>query len=106
MNRKRVMPDDIVCMRIYGNSMIVKFLVDGPWKALPKNRQKFRHTAGTFPMKDVMVWKSPLPQNVILGLISNQNHRHRIVGITGEDSIKIETAQRVYEQLGFGGADK
>lgn len=106
MNRKRVMPGDIVYLRIYGRSIIGKFVVDDPWKPLPKKQQLWKVIAGNFRMKDLVLWKSPLPQNIILGFLSNQNHRHRIVGITEEDSIRIETAQRVYERLGFGGTDK
>ena len=104
-NRKSVRPGDVVYMRIYGRSFVGRFVIGGPWKPLPSRQQKWKVTAGAFPMSDVELWTRPIPQNLILPDLSNQNHRRRIVRITHDDSVIIETARRVYRRLGFGDAD-
>lgn len=55
-------------------------------------------------MKDTVIWSRPLPQSLIIRDLSNQNYRRRIVRITGNDAMMIETAQLVYTRLGFGDA--
>jgi len=104
-NRKRVRPGDVVYMRIFGRSFIGRFIVDGPWKALPARQQKWKDTAGAFPMSEIEIWSRPIPQSLVLPLLSNQNHRGRIMRINHDDGVAIETAQRVYVKLGFGDAD-
>lgn len=105
-NRSKVKPRDIVYLRIYGDCYQGRFVVGGEWKALPQNKQEWANAvAGTFPMKDIVLWSRTLPQSLIMCALSNQNFRRRIVKITRDDSIMIETAQRVYARLGFGGAD-
>ena len=104
-NRTRVKPGDLVYMRIYGQAFIGRFTVGGHWNAIPAQDQKYKSKVGTFPMKDVHIWSRPLPQVLVMKDLSNQNHRRRIIAITPEDSIVIETAQRIYARLGFGDAD-
>ena len=104
-NRTNVKPGDVVYMRIYGQSYIGKFKIGGEWKEFPKRDQKWQDTVGKFPMVDIEYWQRPVPQNLIFKDLSNQNHRGRIAGINRDDSIRIETARRIYERLGFGGAD-
>ena len=99
-NRRHVKPGDVVYMRIYGESYIGRFVVGGAWTAEPDDEG-----TGTFPMVDIELWARPVPQEVIIGDLSNHDVRSRIISITCEDGIKIETAQRVHERLGFGGAD-
>jgi len=104
-NRARVKPGDIVYMRIYGRAFTGKFRIAGEWKPLPEKQQKWSAVAGLFPMQDIELWPRPVPQNLVIRDLSNQNHRRRIIKITREDGIMIETAQRVYARLGFGDAD-
>jgi hypothetical protein len=105
-NRKHVKPGDTVYMRIYGQSFIGKFVIGAEWKALPASKQKWpRVVARTFQMKDVKLWSRPVPQNLIIGDLSTKNHRRRVVRLMPHDARMIETAQRVYTRLGFGGAD-
>lgn len=104
-NRKRVKLGDVVYMRIYSGCYIGRFVIGGSWKSLPAGKQKYKHKSGTFTMKDILIWSRPVPQNLIIGDLSNQNHRHRIVSLTHDDAVKIETTQKIYERLGFGGAD-
>ena len=99
-NRKHVKPGDVVYMRVYGDSYIGRFVVGGEWKAEPDDEG-----TGTFPMADIELWSRPVPQNLVIRDLSNQNVMSRIIRIAYEDGIRIETAQRVYERLGFGDAD-
>lgn len=104
-NRSKVKPGDIVYLRIYGDCYHGRFIVGGKWKALPQSKQEWQNTVvGVFPMKDVELWPRTLPQSLIMRDLSNQNHRCRIVRVTRDDAIIIETARRVYERLGFGDA--
>ncbi len=103
-NRSKVKPGDVVYLRIYGDCYQGRFIVGGEWKALPQSKQKWQNTVGVFPMKDIVLWSRTLPQSLIMSALSNQNFRRRIVKITRDDSIMIETAQRVYTRLGFGDA--
>ena len=105
-NRLAVRVNDHVFMRIYGDSFIGTFKVAGLWKPLPKSQQHWTKVeAGVFPMTEVELWDRPLPQSLIIGDLSNHDHRKRIVRLDSADSIKIETAKGVYARLGFGGAD-
>ena len=104
-NRSRVSPGDIVYTRIYGHAFTGRFVVGDEWKELPKKQQKWKDTTGVFPMSEIMMWSRPLPQNLVIRDLSNQNYRRRIVRIDHDDSIMIEAAQRVYTRLGFGDAD-
>ncbi len=105
-NRAYVKPGDVVYMRVYGEAYIGRFVIGAEWEAEPPDRQKWeKAVAGTFPMTNVVMWSRPLPQDLIIRDLSNQNHRARIVGITHDDGLMIETAQRVYERLGFGSAE-
>ncbi len=105
-NRAHVKPGDIVYMRVYGDCYHGRFVVGGEWKPEPKGKQKWPgKVVGTFPMKDTEVWTRPVPQSLVMRDLSNQNYRRRIVNITREDGVIVETARRVYERLGFGGAD-
>lgn len=104
-NRKHVEPGDIVYLRVYGQSFTGRFVVGARWSKAPKSQQKWDVCVGTFLMKDVQIWTRPLPQALVMNDLSNKNHRRRIVRITQEDGVMIETAQRVYARLGFGDAD-
>jgi hypothetical protein len=107
-NRNRVKSDDIVYMRTYGHAIIGRFVIADDWKKLPADQQRWKAwkvMAGVFPMEDIEIWSRPLPQVLIMNDLSNQNRRRRIVKITREDGIMIETAQRVYARLGFGDGD-
>jgi len=100
-NCKKVRPGDIIYMRIYGDAFIGTFIIGGEWEQAPDNPQGH----GTFPMGDVELWDRPLPQALVLGELSNKNHRRRIASITRDDAVWIEAAQRTYSKLGFGSAD-
>lgn len=104
-NRARVRPGDMVYMRVYGRNFIGRFCVGSEWTPASASEQKWSVTVGTFEMHDCEVWSRPLPQGLVLRDLSSQNLRRRIVCITHEDGTIIETAQRVYARLGFGGAD-
>ena len=104
-NRAYVKPGDVVYMRIYGESYIGRFVIGGKWAPLPTDEQKEEHITGTFPMPDIQRWSRPVPQILVMGELSNQDVMSRIISIKRDDSIIIETAQRVYQRLGFGGAD-
>lgn len=101
-NRARIRPGDAVYMRVYGESFIGRFTVDGEWERHPEASEE---NHGFFPMRDVDLWSRSLPQTLILRDLSNGDVRSRVVSITRDDGIRIETAQAVYERLGFGGAD-
>jgi len=105
-NRANVKLGDIVYLRVYSQSYIGRFEVGGEWKPAPKKEQKWKDfIVGLFPMKEVEIWPRPVPQNLILGELSNQGYRPRIAKIIYEDSLKIETIRRVYQKLGFGDAE-
>lgn len=105
--RAKVEPGDVVYLRHYGESYIGRFVIGGEWTSDPElsPESSSSNPVGTFPMDDLVLWARPLPQGLIIRDLSNGDFRSRIVRITAEDAIKIETAQRVYERLGFGGAD-
>jgi hypothetical protein len=105
-NRSYIKSGDLVYMRIYGECFLGKFTVGGNWAFDPKSEDKHNCKAGYFPIgDDLIIWKRPLPQNLILHDISNKNIRSRISYITREDTVKIDTAQLIYEKLGYGGAN-
>jgi hypothetical protein len=104
-NRSHIRGGDIVYMRIYNQSFIGKFIVKGEWKPAPKGKQTSSDVVGLFSMNNMELWSRPVPQQLILGELSNQNYRRRIVKISSEDGLKIDTIQRVYEKLGFGEAE-
>ena len=105
-NIKWLKPNDVVFMRIYGKAFIGRFIIGGPWEKAEEEHQGDNVNVGTFPMRDVEIWSRPLPQFLVINDISNGNHRSRITSITGDDAVRIQTAQRVYARLGFGGEDK
>jgi hypothetical protein len=105
-NRANVRPGDVAYMRIYGQSFHGHFTIAGEWQPAPKEEQRWPSlVVGRFPMENIVTWSRPVPQNLVLEDLSNRNHRRRIVRITARDGTIIETAQRVYARLGFGGAD-
>ena len=103
-NRSHVKPGDTIYMRIYGRSYLGYFTA-GPWQPVEGTDQPVGKRWGYFPMDDTRCWSRPVPQVLVIRDLSNQNTRARIVTATRADGIQIETAQRVYERLGFGGAD-
>ncbi len=105
--RAGVQAGDVVYLRIYGESYIGRFIVGGEWTACPEECPDMPddNPVGTFPMDDLEVWSRPLPQGLIIRDLSSGDVRSRVVRSSAEDGIRIETAQRVYERLGFGGAD-
>jgi len=104
-NRANVRPDDVVFLRIYGEHYLGRCVIAGDWVNDPDGRTKHDTDTGWFPTRDLLRWRRQLPQGLIIRDLSNQDVRSRIIKITAEDGLKIETAQRVYERLGFGGAD-
>ena len=104
-NRSHVQAGDIVYMRIYNQAYTGKFTVGGNWKPIPGSKKRWDETVGLFQMDAVESWTRPLPQSLIIRDLSNQNYRRRIISITRDDAMMIETAQRVYARLGFGNAD-
>ncbi len=104
-NRASVVSGDIVYLRIFGESYIGRFTIGGAWEPDLRWKEKHSHKTGAFPMKNIDLWKRPLPQGLIIRDLSNQDIRSRVIRITLEDSVRIETAKKVYERLGFGGAD-
>lgn len=103
-NRSAVKVGDIAYMRIYGEAYIGYFSVGG-WNPDPDSLQKHSMPAGAFEMRDLVLWKRPLPQGLAIRDLSNKDIRSRIVGISRDDSIALNAAQRTYERLGFGAAD-
>ncbi len=104
-NRKRVNIGDTVYMRIYGRSIIGKFVVGSEWEKAPKEEQKWKNVLGYFQMTEIEWWSRTLPQVLILNDLSVKDFRSRITAMTKEDSIMVEVAHRVYARLGFGEAD-
>jgi len=104
-SRTKVAEGDIVYLRVFGDSYIGKCRIAGPWKPDPDGPKKYETKTGFFPIDELIRWKRPLPQSLIIRDLSTADVRHRIIPIESADGIKIETAQRVYERLGFGGAD-
>ena len=104
-NRASVEPEDVVYLRIFGESYIGRFMIGGTWVPDLKWKEKHSQKTGAFPMKNIDLWKRPLPQWLIIRDLSNQDIRSRVIRITSEDGMKIETAQKVYQRLGYGGAD-
>ena len=108
-NCGKVRPGDIGYMREYGKGYLGRFEIAEAWKLDPDATREFNVECGYFVMakaKDkVIVWPRPLPQSLIIRDLSNGDVRSRLISITEEDARMIETAQRVYERLGFGAAD-
>lgn len=105
--RAKVQPGDIVYLRNYGESYIGYFVIGGEWTPCPEEAPEMTegNPVGTFPMDELVLWARPLPQGLIMRDLSSGDFRSRIAKISAEDAIRIKTAQRVYERLGFGGAD-
>src|SRR2546422_5822045 len=96
-NRRKVKPGDVVILRIFGLGYIGTFLV-GEWhQADDWNTSDGRKVrVGYFEMKKVDLWKRELPQPLILRELSTKDFRNRLVRVTAEDVIKIDTARRLY----------
>ena len=105
-NRAYVRPGDVVAMRIYGESYIGKFRVSDDWKPDPEAEEKHKCKAGHFPMNDVDLFRRPVPQSLIMGDLASRDLRSRIVKIQHEDIVRIDTAAKVYDRLGFGSPDE
>ncbi len=103
-NLGRVKVGDVVYLRTYGRGIVGRCVIGGPWKEARKQEDK-GIVAGAFPITDVEWWSHPVPQSLVFGELSNQNHRMRIARATPEDAIRIETARRICERLGLGQAD-
>ena len=105
-NLKKVQAGDVVVVRAFGDAYHGRFNVDDwhggeVWKSSDGKDLRI----GFFDVKNLVSWKRPIPQALILRDLSNGDVRSRIIRITAEDVLKIETAQRVYERLGYGSAD-
>ena len=104
-NRTHIRPGDVIYMRCIGESYLGRFVIGGAWVPDADGERKHSKATGYFPMAKVVIWTRPLPQWLVIRDITNQNLRARIIRITRDDSIRIETAQDIYARLGFGGAD-
>ncbi len=104
-NRARIQPGDVVYLRIFGDSYIGRCVIGDEWVVDPEYRLQQSPEAGAFPLTNIELWSRPLPQGMVIRDLSNQDVRARIVRISHDDAIMIETAQRIYSRLGFGGAD-
>lgn len=102
-NRTHVKADDIVFMRIYGDSYIGRFRVKDEWRDLLDPEEK---SAGVFAMTEVEIWKRPIPQGLVINDLSNHDIRHRIISIKYEDCTIIETSHKLFDRLQLGGEDK
>jgi RecB family endonuclease NucS len=92
-------------MRVYGEGYIGKFEVAGAWEIDHEATREAGVDSGSFQMVNPVRWSRPVPQSLIIRDISNGDVRSRLISVTERDTIMIETAQRVYERLGFGAAD-
>lgn len=105
-NRARVQPGDVVYMRIYRQGFIGRFVIGGEWRALNKRgQQSAKSVVGVFPMTDVEIWSHCVPQSLVFGDLSNQNHRMRIARATPSDVSLIECARKICGRLSIGGVD-
>jgi len=103
-NRGYVKPGDIAYMRIYGESYIGYFTI-GKWIPDPDSFKKHEVSAGSFEMKDPILWQRPLPQELVIRDLSTKDIRSRIARTSFEDALTLNAAHKVYERLGFGSAD-
>ncbi len=105
-SRRKVKAGDTAILRTFGVGYIGRFEV-GEWRPAEdwKTSDGHRQKVGFFEMKRVDLWKRELPQQLILRELSGRDVRSRLIGITAEDALKIETARRLYERLGFASAD-
>ncbi len=102
-NRANVKVDDIVFMRIYGDYYIGHFRVADEWRDLLDPEEE---SAGVFDMTEVVIWKRPIPQGLVINDLSNQDKRSRIICIKYEDCTIIETTHKLFDRFQLGGEDK
>src|SRR5689334_19051793 len=81
-NRSNVETGDIAYLRIFGESYIGRFTIGGAWVPDPSGQEKHGLKTGGFPMKDIVIWKRPLLQWLIIRELSNQDVRSRLVRVT------------------------
>ncbi len=105
-NRAYVRSGDVVAMRIYGESYVGTFRVSDDWKPDLEAEKKHECKAGHFPMDEVFLFPSPVPQGLIMRDLTNGDVRSRIVRIEESDIVRIDTAAKIYERLGFGSSDR
>jgi hypothetical protein len=105
-SRRRVKAGDIAILRTFGHGYVGQFEV-GDWHGGEewKGKDGRRHVIGYYDVKKMVAWKRELPQALILKELSNRDVRSRLIPITGEDALKIDTGRRLYERLGYGSAD-
>lgn len=103
-NRAHVRVGDIVYLRIYGDAYIGRFRVGGEWRPFPpdveKDRPEYPEYPGTFAMADLVLWKRPVPQDLVIRDLSNGDMRSRVIRITGKDALLIEEVQASRERPG------
>lgn len=87
----RLKVGDVVYIRIYGQSYIGRFVV-GEWQACPEIEPTLEGV-GTYEMVDFDLWPRPVPQERVLGSLSNRDVRSRLIKITRDDALLIEAAR-------------
>jgi len=105
-NCRSVRAGDVGYLRIYGLAYLGHFRVGAEWQADPEVPVEPRHgSAGFFEMAEVCEWPRPVPQSLVIGSLSNQDKRRRLISITARDASFLDSAQIIYTRLGFGAAD-
>jgi hypothetical protein len=84
-SRTRVAEGDTVYLRVFGDSYIGKCSIAEPWKPDPDGPKKYEVKTGLFPIDELIRWKRPLPQSLIIRDLSTSDVRHRIVPIESAD---------------------
>ena len=104
-NRRNVDKGDLVLLREYDSGFWGVFEISDDWQSDPKARDKYDFDTGWFPMVNLSHWDAVLPFEVIRPELSNQDHRSRIISLKKADVEKVQLAQRVYRNLGYGRTD-
>jgi hypothetical protein len=92
-------------LRVYGLGYTGRFAVGAEWQRDPEVPVEAGHEAGFFEMAEVCEWPRPVPQSLVIGSLSNQDKRRRLISIAEQDASFLEAAQTIYTRLGFGAAD-
>ena len=103
-NRRHVRSGDVGVLRVFGEGYAGRFLV-GDWHIDSRASKKYEVSCGYFDIRQLQRWKRTLPHYLVHDQISNKNVRGRLLRITRDDFLRIETAQGVYARLGYGPAD-
>lgn len=104
-NRGHISTGDLILLREYGTGFHGTCIIAGDWTEDNEAPNKYKTTAGWFPIDNIERWDAILPYEVIRFKLTNQDHRSRIIRLRESDFSSVALAYKIYKNLGYGSTD-